>query len=329
MKLARNAVAERVYRNRDIICAYLTGSLIQEEPLLGGTADIDLVLIHNGQPESPREIIQATGEVHLDFCHLPQSYFNQPRKLRKDAWVGGFLCAGPLVLHDMQHWFEFTQASVCSQYFSPENVISRTRPMADAARAIWFDLDGNRFDNPYFTFWQYLRALEKAANSVSLLVGLPLTERRFMLEFPARAQALQRPGLAAGLVDLFMPNPLPDNQREELLANCQQTLALVSRQPDCPAILLPQRHNYYLNAIDALWNDQPAAAAWPLLRVWTRALCSLPDPAEVFPAWQSALETIGITANNLESNISALDAYLDGIEETLDQWASANGIEST
>jgi hypothetical protein len=327
MKLARNAVAERVYRNRDIVCAYLTGSLLQEEPLLGGAADIDLVLVHNGQPEFPREIIQATGEVHLDLCHLPQSYFNQPRKLRKDAWVGGYLCAGPLVFHDMQHWFEYTQASVCSQYHSPENVIGRALPSAEAARAIWFDLNAARFENPVFNFWQYLRALEKAANAAAMLVGLPLTERRFMLEFPSRAQELQRPGLSAGLIDLYLPTSLPGDQRESMLTDCQSALKLAARQADCPSVLLTQRHTYYTGAIDAMWDDQPAAAAWILLRVWTRAMCSLPEANPAVAVWQSALESLGINPRDMEGQYAALDAYLDSIEETLDTWASKNGIE--
>ncbi|KPL80564.1 hypothetical protein ADN00_01595 [Ornatilinea apprima] len=327
MKLARNAVAERVYRSRDIICVYLTGSMLKEEPLLGGAADIDMVLVHSSTPEAPREVIQATNEVHIDLCHLSQAYFNQPRKLRKDAWVGGFMCASPLVLHDQQHWFEFTQASVCSQYNAPENVMSRAWPMAEAARTIWFDLHAGRFENPAFTFWQYLRALEKAANAVSILAGLPLTERRFMLEFPARAQALQRPGLASGLTDLFMPAPLPADRRETLLSACQSALEQLGRQPDCPAVLLPQRRVYYLNAVDALWNEQPAAAAWILLRVWTRAVCSLAEPAAAQQTWQTSLADLGLNPADMDASLAALDAYLDGVEETLDTWAAKNGIE--
>jgi hypothetical protein len=50
LKLANDIVDQRVRRDRDILAAYLQGSVLFE-PLLGGTADIDLFLIHADEPD--------------------------------------------------------------------------------------------------------------------------------------------------------------------------------------------------------------------------------------------------------------------------------------
>ncbi len=46
-KLARDTVAQRTRSDRDVVAVYLQGSLLRDDPLLGGTADIDLFFIHS------------------------------------------------------------------------------------------------------------------------------------------------------------------------------------------------------------------------------------------------------------------------------------------
>ena len=126
-KLARDNAEKIVRRNRELVCIYLTGSLLEAEPLLGGTTDIDLIVVHNSQPAYPREMVHLSDEVHLDIAHLSIDSFRQPRSLRTDPWLGSFLNANPTLLHDTQHWFEFTQASAGAQFDQPENVIENFR----------------------------------------------------------------------------------------------------------------------------------------------------------------------------------------------------------
>ncbi|MDZ4158456.1 MAG: hypothetical protein U1B80_01585, partial [Anaerolineaceae bacterium] len=125
LKLARTTAANRLLANRSVLCVYLTGSLLDDEPLLGGTADIDLIFIHDSQPPAAREVERISNEVHLDIAHLSQENFQHTRRLRTDPWFGSFLCASPIVLHDTHHWFDFIQASVCSQFHDPEYVVRR------------------------------------------------------------------------------------------------------------------------------------------------------------------------------------------------------------
>ena len=108
LKNAKNEAADRLRRDRHLVCIYLTGSMTTDSPLLGGATDIDLVIIHSSEPEQEREIVRVTDEVHLDIAHYPQMLFRDTRRLRVDPWLGSYLCLDPLVLHDSGHWFDFT-----------------------------------------------------------------------------------------------------------------------------------------------------------------------------------------------------------------------------
>ena len=322
--------AARLRQDRNVVCVYLTGSLLSEEPLLGGTTDIDLIFVHPNDPEKPREIVRLTDEVHLDVAHLSQSVFHQPRHLRLDAWVGSYLCAGPLMLHDTQHWFEFTQASAFSQFFRPENVMERSRPAADAARQTWLELHSLTGAPDAHARWAYLKALENAANAIAVLNGPPLTERRFLLQFPQRAQTVGRPGLAGGLVDLFMPEK-PDAETWQMwLENWRTAFNAASQLPDFPPRLHPCRQRYYERArgcpvqrsprsgrLDAAAHldagaDQPARRLFPAYRLGKR----LP---ELRAGWSRIQPSAGL-AGYLPGFSGRNPGYLGSTERSLDPY---------
>ena len=202
LKLAQESVTERVRTNRGIVSAYVAGSLLTQEPLLGGTTDIDLFFIHDSHPAYDREIVRLSPDVHLDIAHHHQTLYHHPRHLCTDLWLGSTLYFNPILLHDTQHWFEFTQASVRSLFWQADNVMRRARPLAEKARQTWMRLQaGER--SPVEGFSLYLDALEAAANAIAGLTGSPLSERRFLIHFSSRAQAVEQTGLAAGLAGLL------------------------------------------------------------------------------------------------------------------------------
>jgi len=331
LRLARNTVIQRTRLNRRLVCVYLTGSLLSEEPLLGGVTDIDLVFVHDSEPPYPRAVERVTDEVHLDIAHYSQGQFQQPRHLRSDPWLGSFLCNNPLVLHDIQHWFEFTQAGVCAQFGLPEYILERARPQAEQARQWWFELhSGSQEPGPH-KLSIYLKALELAANAIATLSGPPLTDRRFLLHFPERTERIGHPGLAGGLVDLFTSPVFNDEHWPAWRTAWNQALSQVSDLPDCPPRLHSCRQAYYDRAANALFADQPAAALWIVLRTWSQALSLLPaeesDPAApTSAAWQEFTRALQLDEEHFLQRINALDAYLDHIEETLDTWAKENGV---
>ncbi len=56
--------------------------------MLGGTTDIDLVLVHVKQPATAREIVKLTPDFHLDIRHRHRNEFSAPRELRSDPFLG-------------------------------------------------------------------------------------------------------------------------------------------------------------------------------------------------------------------------------------------------
>ena len=50
LRIANDTVAQRVRQERGILSAYLCGSLLGDDYLLGGCTDIDLVFIHIDPP---------------------------------------------------------------------------------------------------------------------------------------------------------------------------------------------------------------------------------------------------------------------------------------
>ncbi|WP_322792824.1 hypothetical protein [Bellilinea sp.] len=325
-KAARESAERYARRDRSLVCIYLTGSLLGEEPLLGGTTDIDLIFVHSTLPPYPREIVRLTDEIHLDIAHLPQSVFQQPRRLRADNWIGSFLCANPIVLHDIGHWFEFTQASAGAQFDLPEYVLQRARLFSDQARQSWLDLQSQPAQATPQQIHQYLDILENASNAVSVLYGTPLTERRFLIQFSQRAQAAGRPGMAAGLADLIQDDPASLELIQNLLENWRLALQSAGNREEKSPRLDPTRLPYYERAVLALGEDSPAAALWLLLRTWTRAARAQPDDAAVLSGWQNACGRLGLSSVALPERLKAVDAYLDTVEETLDLWGKQYGV---
>jgi hypothetical protein len=325
LKIARERAAALAKSDRQITCIYLTGSLLGSDPFLGGAADIDLVVIHPARPTVEREFVAVTEDIHLDIIHHYQDAFQQPRHLRADPWLGYPLCMGPLCLHDVQHWFEFTQASVCAQFNRPEYIFQRAQPLAEKARQAWLKLHAaSALDKPEHIL-TYLGALEDAANAVALLGGPPLSERRALLEFPPRALAVGHPGLSAGLVDLLPASQMSAAEWAACLKSWEDALAQVQHLHACPPDLQTCRKSYLTKAAAFLWNENPAAAVWILLRSWNAAASRLPAKSAPRLTWQEALPRLGFDAPGLRDLVVSLDSYLDVVEETLEVWGQQNG----
>ena len=352
LKAAKDSIALRTRLNRDLISVYITGSLLRDDPLLGGTTDIDLVFIHNNRPPQEREIVRLTHEVTLDIQHHDQAEFHQPRHLRLNPWLGTSVYASRYLLYDTQHWFEFTQSSVSSLFDIPENIYGRSRPLADSARQIWLELqpdtdeeslterpipsagDGSdTLSRPASPHNQklglFFKALESAVNAIALLSGSPLPTRRFLLEFPERAEAVNRPGLAPGLIDLLgggSAGYVDTDRMRSWIPDWMAALQAVDGVPDFPADLHPFRRPYYLRACEALLGSQsPFNALWPMLRTWHQASLILPPDSAHAAKWAEVCRTLRLDTEHFENSLSALDAYLDMVEETLDTWARDNG----
>jgi hypothetical protein len=324
LKLAQDTASQRARTDMSVLAAYLTGSLLDEEPLLGGTADIDLFFIHNDDPAVEREVVRITDEVHLDIAHHSRKLYRQTRELRLHPWLGPVLY-GCKILYDPQHFMDFTQASVRGQFSRPDQVLGRVRPQLENARQVWFSLTSAPIGTDIEIVSSYLRAVGLIANAIAGLSAKPLTERRFLIEFRGRADAVGHAGLYAGLLGLLGGPKVDAPALRSWLPGWRSALEALPGDRTPPRLSRP-RIPYYLRAFDVMLDSgQPLDVLWPLLRTWTDAISLLPGDSLLYQPWKEAMSRLGLMGEALSEKAAALDAYLDQVEELLEDWGRANG----
>jgi hypothetical protein len=324
IKLANDFVSQRTRTDRDVVAVFLQGSLLSEHPIIGGATDIDLFFLHADTIREEREFVRITNEIHFDVSHHPVNMYRRAKELRLHPWLGPAV-AGCKILYDPQHFLDFTQASVRGQFSRPDHVLSRARPQAEHARQIWLGFKAEPPQDCPRDVATYLRALERAANAVAILSGPPLTERRFLMDFPERAAAVRHPGLYAGILGLLGAPLVDASKLRSWLDDWQAAYQAVS-QENLVLRLHPCRLSYYLRAFEALLDSERfQVALWPLWRTWTHAMEALPQQAPYLSAWLSVSESLGMLGKAFQERIDALDALLDLIDETLVTWARENG----
>jgi hypothetical protein len=324
-KIARDTSSERSKSDRDIMVIYQSGSLVSGDPVLGGTADIDLFFVHNSLPGETREIIRLTDDVHLDIAHHPRSLYRHAKELRLDPWMG-YTVYGCKLLYDPQHFMDFTQASVRAQFNQPDNIYQRARSQVDHARQLWFSFEQSPAHTDISSVLRYLAAVQHAANAIGCLSGPILPLRRFLQYFRTRAEAAGKPGLYNGLLGLLGGN---STNPEFLKGAINDWTAAFKGIPDGqrPPSLHLARLNYYQKAFLALLeSNHPADLLWPLLITWTETVALLPTGSPACDAWQTGLEHLELWGEKSSEKTSALDAFLDTVEEHLEGWAIRNGL---
>lgn len=70
----------------------------------------------------------------------------------------------------------------------------------------------------------------------------------------------------------------------------------------------------------------PFPALWLVLRTWTQAVLTLPGEKAHIQAWKDACKKLSLEKSKFNARYSALDNYLDLIEETLDSYAARYGV---
>lgn len=326
-KYARETVKRRQRGEVDLHAAYLTGSLLGESPLLGGTTDIDLVLVHKFQVPAQRECQPITPEVSLDIFHTLREDYEEHKELRHDPYMGYPLTNNHILLYDHEHWLEFIQAGVSANFHSPDNVLARVNGFITSARDRWLSLIQNPDISHNNWLDQYLEILSLAANGVSGLIGPPLTRRRFLMEFTARAQSLGTPKVLVGYYGLLGFSEVDQETLREWTSALTEDLCALSEKPTIPVHLSACRQPYYLNAIRALIaSDSPEQSAWVLLRTWLDVRLAFEESKPDKPTWENCLSTLGLTKESASQKTEALDAYLDNLEVIIEAWSDEYGL---
>jgi hypothetical protein len=325
-QFAETAVQKLVQVDPSIVAAYLCGSAVKTgNPLIGGTTDIDLIIIHSTEPKVKREILRLTDDVHLDIGHHLQDDYRQGRELRVDPWMGPTLMnARPI--HDPRHFLDFTQASVRGMYHREDHTMQRARNLFDQARQTWMGLQAITAAVGPNVVASYLQAIENAANAIASLTGEPLTERRLLLEFPQRAEALGRDRMYMAIMGLLGGHRVEEDQIKAWIPAWSATYDAIPDEAR-PARLHAYRKDYYLRAFEAMMEGggDPKAMLWPLMNTWTLATGALSASNPVFQSWRDTCQELELLSSDLSDRITALDAFLDQVDEVLLNWKQEYG----
>ncbi len=326
-QFAKDTVKQRKRSEPDLHAAYLLGSLRTDDPLLGGTTDIDLVLVHKYLAPAERETAALTPEISVDIFHKTQDAYQEPRQLRRDPWLGYPLTFNHILLFDTDHWLEFVQSSVTAEFHRADNVLARVNTMQSAARDRWRML----LTQPPGTYlaWldQFLDALALGANALAGLIGPPLTTRRFMRTFHQRLETLGTPDAWSSFTGLLGCSEGFQADHKVLIEAFGQDLQHLAEAAAPPARLASCRHVYYLEGIRALSrSEDPTEMIWPLLRIWLDVNLALPQPAPGFEIWQAFLGDLNLVETVVEGKTRALDVFLDQVEVLIEAWADAYGF---
>ncbi len=330
IRIAKETAQARAHDNRDIIAAYLTGSLLGDaDPFLGGVTDIDLVLVTASRPNQSREIVKLTGDFHIEIAYRARAEYNPPRELRVDPWLGCEIYA-PMLLYEREKFFDFVQAAVRAgfEFHGPALTLQRCRTLLSHGRQIWMDLleVGDKAGPQEVA--KYLKSLYHAVNAVAELNGNPLAERRLLLDFPARAEQAERPGMAAGLLGLLGGSGLEAGTLASWLPAWKSVFLSAAETGKADPRIHAARLAYYEKALQAMIESENAAAAlWPMLHTWTAAAVVL--DSEQIKGWRSACETLGLAGAKFEERVAGLDQFIDEVEILLDEVAAANGLETS
>ena len=330
IRISKETAQERAFNDHDIIAGYLTGSLVSDtDPLLGGTADIDIIFVHASEPKHQREFVQLTPDFHLDISHRAKTEFKRPRELRLDPWLGWEMY-DPMLLFEREKFFEFIQAGLRAgfEFNAPAPALQRSRLLLSQGRGMWRELLSVEDTLTPQDLMQYMKSLYHAVNAVAELSGPPLQERRLMLEFAPRAETAQRPGMNDGLLDLLGALNLDSSVITAWVPEWKQAFEAAMETSSVNQRIHPARLNYYEKAINAiLTGETPQAALWPLLQTWSLAVDVLPDQA--LSAWRSACNQLNFTVAGFEERVNGLDQYLDEVEVLLDELATQYGLETS
>ena len=320
IKLAKDLVAERARKDNDLVAVYLTGSVAQGDPLLGGSTDIDLTFVHKEQPPVKREVLRVTYEISFDIEHHHQSFYTYHRRLRQNPYLGFALCNHQNILLDQDHWLEFIQAGVSSRFDTAENVYQRAQQFGDKVRKQWFDLN-----DPQEVPWEdwmslYFNMVGTAANAIACLDGPVLTTRRFMFDFAKRAETLDLLPMVGELTRLLGNENMSESLYKQWQPVWLETIEAANKESDCPVNISKVRKAYFSQAIEAMAESGSLhATLWPLIETWQQALSCL-DEADAHQNWSSFLAALGFEKEGQEDLLNALDHFIDQAEHILEEY---------
>lgn len=323
LKLTKDTVEKKFAHDQKVIAVFLVGSIRPETAVIETVADVDLLVLHNGDIPREREIIKLSNEYHFDISYESAELYSQPRDLRGEGWRGWNMW-DPLLLYQKGRFFEYTQSIVRAQFDEPANVIKRSRFFSEPARQAWFQLQLNPdLANPSKIF----SIAANAANAAACLSGPPLPERTLLSNFLIRAKNINVEELIKPLFNCISRNVSPETI-QLWLPDWENAFSTAALSPSDLRIH-PSRLNYYKSALlSQLNSDFPSTSLWPMLTTWSISVDNGNLSKEQTEKWNAVCSELGLSPASFHERLQSIDGYLDMMEEVLDQLETDNGLKS-
>jgi hypothetical protein len=315
--LASREVKKRA-KTDHLLSGYLIGSVTSGSPIYGGTADIDIVMIHDGEPPISREFVPLSDEYHLDIAHHSRDLYLQPTELRVDPWLGPSMCE-PIFLHDPFHFFERAQAGVRGQFHRPDFVQLRAEAFLENARLLKDELETNWVKN-------YTQALLEASNALLTYSGFPIAGRRIAILLNSRLREIQMDSFYPRFLGLLGAQGADLTEAEEWVTKWLEVLEAASLYDHRFA---PARRKYHHLGFQTLIEENnPHAILWNLLRTWSSALHTLTlagHQSSYEADWELFLKYLKLDAANRDDRSIELELFLDDVEVIVENKANTYG----
>jgi len=311
VNIAHDYVKKQLTSGEDLIAAYLTGSILSNNFLIGGKTDIDIILIKDIEFET-RETIKLSHDIHLDVVNHPKKFYQPPKLVRTHPFLGSAINSC-LTLYDDNHFIDFTQAGVRSGFDSYENRFERSFPLLTEARKNWLSLEMKDEIEILIDTKLYFSCLKSLSQAFAINNNHPISIRNFVPHLRRISEEVSFPALPIGLIGLSGGNLLDKKLLKVWIIEWKQFFIQVSKEPEVPAQFQLAKIDYYHSAIDELIKtESPMDGLWILINTWMEAQITFPNiTSNLLPN----LEIMGFSNESFPQKLKGLDALLDLIEE--------------
>ena len=325
IRLGDSFLKQRGEKDRTILCAYLTGSMLRDDPFISETTDVDIIMVHSGLEKAYREITPVSDDVTLDIYHYPTEYFSNTRNLRVDPWLGSSLCFDPIVLYGKGHWFEFILASTESTFFVPENVIERSKVFMTQAQKYYAEmkrLAGKQTEISYV--FRYLLAIEHAVNAVACLGDKPITMRRFIRDMQSRCEVLENTAVPSQVLRMVQG---PVQSYDTYARAWKYYLEYFSSytRPDFFSEYAAARLPYYEIAAESMWRSHLPSGIWVMLYSWTQIMNAM--QVEQNEWYHQFVSDLCISPEYADRRLADVDRLLEFCEDAIEKWGKSKGVD--
>jgi hypothetical protein len=177
---------------------------------------------------------------------------------------------------------------------------------------------------PHAWLSAYLQTLSDGANLLAVMTDGPLSTRRLLLAFPARAADLGIPQWTGRLIEAFSRGVPESDTLAQWIRQWDDLFARQVEATSIPPDLDPLKIPYYRQAMETFSPSAPMSALWILLFTLGQRLAisaqTTPPPIE------EMLQEVGLGEDMREEREESLETLIDDAEGVLEDWAKNRGL---